>query len=153
MTHTTNPYIFLVCLWPLAFLAIWAIRNSFRDSRDEKLVEQSLAWPEAQGKVIQSKVAFAHVEVSYQYSVAGLDYTGIYKISLTPVAPDQYGRGATRMNSEAGQDVADYPAGANVIIRFNPQAPSQSVLYCSGEITRPSNSDSKSAAPKFVTLT
>jgi hypothetical protein len=79
-----------------------------RDSRNEKLVEHSLAWPEVHGKVVSSKVAWAHVEVNYEYSISSGLYTGKYKINLSVGAPDRYGQTATRMTEEAKQNIADF---------------------------------------------
>lgn len=149
----SNPdLVYLIPLWPLAFVGIWAIWNIVRDSRNEKLVEHSLAWPEAQGKVVSSKVAWAHVEVTYEYSISSGRYMGKYKMNLPVGAPDKYGRTATQMNEEAKQDIADFPAGADVIIRYNPQKPDQSVLYCRGEISRDGTGQSSGVPPKFFTL-
>lgn len=133
----TIPYIlYFLPLWPLIFMGIWAIWNMARDSRDEKLVGRSLAWPEAQGRVVISKVAWAHVEVTYEYSISSGRYTGKYEMNLPVGPPDRYGQTATRMNTEAKQDITDFPPGANVIVRYNPQQPNESVLYCKGEISR-----------------
>jgi hypothetical protein len=148
---TVNPYVFLICLWPVAFLVIWAVWNSFRDSRDEKLVLRSLEWPEVQGKVISARVAWAHVEVCYEYEVQGIRYTGKYDMSLTSVVPDKYARGATQLNNEASEDIAHFPPGQTAIIRYNPLGPEESVFYCSG-----GSSTAKAAeadiTPEFHTL-
>lgn len=141
----------LLPLWPILFVVIWAIWNAERDSRDEKLMERSLTWPEVQGIVVSSKVVWAHVEVKYEYSISDGRYTGKYKINLPPGPPDRYARTATRVNAEAGQDIAEFPRDAKVIIRYNPQRPNQSVLYCKGEIDR--NSTNRVVIPpKLFTL-
>jgi uncharacterized protein DUF3592 len=127
--------VYLVPLWTLLFVGIWAIWNMVRDSRDEKLLEHSLAWPETQGRVMSSRVVWAHVEVKYEYSISSGRYTGKYKMNLPPGPPDRRGRTGTRMMAEARQDIADFPPGANVVIRYNPQQPQKSVLYCKGEVS------------------
>ena len=103
--------VYWVPLWPIISTIIWAVWNSVRDSRDEKLVERSLAWPEVQGKVVSSKVVWAHVEVIYEYSISSGCYRGKYKMNLPPGPPDQWGRTAKRMNDESKQNIADFPTG------------------------------------------
>jgi hypothetical protein len=152
ISMASNPDLVYLTLWPLVLVGIWAIWNMVRDSRNEKLMERSLAWPEAQGRVVSSKVVWAHVEVTYEYSISGGHYIGKYKMNLPPGPPDNFGRTATRMMEEARQDIADFPAGAEVIIRYNPEQPEQSVLYCRGEICRNNTGQGSSVAPKFLTL-
>jgi hypothetical protein len=143
---STPNLVYLISLWPLAFVGVWAIWNMRRDSRNEELVEQSRTWPEVHGSVVSCKVAWAHVEVKYEYSISSGRYMGKYKINLPVGAPDRYGQTATRMSDEAKQYIADFPTGADVIIRYNPQQPDQSVLYCRGEINRDGSGQS-SAIP------
>jgi hypothetical protein len=151
MASTPN-LVYFIPLWPLAFVGVWAIWNMRRDSRNEKLVEHSLAWPEVHGKVVSSKVAWAHVEVNYEYSISSGRYTGKYKINLSVGAPDRYGQTAIRMTEEAKQNIADFPTGADVIIRYNPQQPDQSVLYCRGEINRDGTGQRSAIPPKLFPL-
>ena len=144
---TPNPYIFLVCLWPLGFVLIWAIWNALRDSRDEKLLLRSIDWPETKGRVLSSEVVWAHVNVVYDYFVDGKRHVGEYKISLSPVAPDRWGRGAASVSQEATKEVAAFPAGTGVTIRYNPARAEESVLYCSDEPI-----SSPAATPEFRLL-
>ena len=144
--------VYLIPLWPLLFVIVWAIWNMARDSRDEKLMERSIDWPEAQGTVVTSRVVWAHVEVMYEYSISSGRFTGKYKMNLPPGPPDRYGRTATRMNEEARGDIGEFPPGANVVIRYNPQEPNQSVLYCSGQISRDKTVQRSSAPPRFFTV-
>ena len=149
----SNPdFVYLLPLWTLLFVGIWAIWNVVRDSRDEKLVERSLAWPEAQGKVMSSRVVWAHVEVKYDYSIASGRYEGKYKMNLPPGPPDRFGRTGTRMKAEAQQDIGDFPPGTNVVIRYNPQQPQQSVFYRKGEISGDGTGRSPGIPPEFITL-
>jgi len=113
---TTNPYVFLICLWPLAFLAIWALWKSLRDSADEKQVLRSLEWREVKGTVLSSEVAWEHVAVNYEYFVDEKRYTGEYKIGLTPVLPDRHGMGAAALGREAKQGIDEFPTGRKLII-------------------------------------
>jgi hypothetical protein len=79
---TTSFDVFLICLWPLAFVAVWAIWKSCRDSADEKLMLRSLDWPEAKGTVLNSEVVWRHVSVTYEYFVGDERYQGEYKSGL-----------------------------------------------------------------------
>src|SRR5579864_464625 len=133
MSTPVNPYIFLVCLWPFGFYLLWAIWNSFRDSRDEKMVLQSLDWPEVDGRVTSSKTVWAHIEINYEYSVHGARYQGKYKMNLTPVMPDKTSRGATQLGNEARRDLSEFPSGQKLVIRYNPARPEESVFFCSGK--------------------
>jgi len=149
---TTNPYVFLICLWPLAFLAIWALWKSLRDSADEKQVLRSLEWREVKGTVLSSEVVWEHVAVNYEYFVDDKRYTGEYKIGLTPVLPDRHGMGAAALGREAKQGIDEFPTGRKLIIRYNPNRPEESVLYCSDEDS-PSGKDANSTTtPQFRTL-
>jgi hypothetical protein len=145
-----QPYYLLFILWPVGFIGIWALWNAVRDRRDEKLVKESLGWPEAQGVITASRVAWAHVKVDYDYAIGASVYKGNYEISLTPVFPDQGGHGARRMNSEAKADITGFPPGDKVVIRYNPQRPQQSVLFCSGEISK--QTGPTSVPPEFLTI-
>ncbi len=50
MNSGHHTYVFLICLWPLAFLLIWGIWNMVRDTESERLGLRSLDWPETKGK-------------------------------------------------------------------------------------------------------
>lgn len=151
MTTAVNPSIFLVCFWPFAFMVGWALWNSLRDSRDEKLVLRSLEWPEVNGSVTESRVAWAHVEVSYEYTVQGRHFTGQYNLSLTPVVPDRYGVGARQINSEAANDISQFPVGRKLIIRYNPLNLKESVFCCVGDTTGEKTPGS-TGGPQFSTI-
>src|SRR5260370_8465505 len=134
---TNDPAIFYVfaALWPVIFAGIWAIWNMVRDSRDERLVERSLACPESQVKDTTTKVVWSHVEVRYEYSISSGRYQGRFKINLPVGAPDRYGQTAARMNGEALQDMAVFPPGANAILRYDPHKPYQCPVYCPTRLT------------------
>jgi hypothetical protein len=149
---TQSNAVYLIALWPIAFMVIWAIWNMMRDSLDEKRVLRAKDWPETQGIVASSRVAWAHVEVSYEYWIASGSYKGRYKLSLQPVAPDHYGRGAARMNAEASEDLSEYPPGTKVIVRYNPQRPQESVLYCKGNIAAGAPDGTSGITPEFIVL-
>jgi len=59
----------LIPFWPILFVVVWAVWNMARDSRDAKLLKRSLSWPETQGCVIAARVAWAHVNVDYDYFI------------------------------------------------------------------------------------
>ena len=119
---------FLICLWPFVFMAIWAMWKSLRDSADEKPLLRSLNWPEAKGTVLNSQVVWGHVSVTYEYFVNNNRCTGEYDIGLTPVLPDRDAVGAAALNREANQELDEFPTGTSVIVRYNPQHPEESVL-------------------------
>ena len=145
-------FVDLIPFWTILFVVVWAIWNVRRDSRDEKLVDQSLSWTEAQGVVVSSKVAWAHVEVTYEYFVGTARYTGSYQLNLPPGPPDRFGRTAEAMMSEAQQDIAEFPVGLDVIVRFNPSKPDQSVFYCRGKVGSNEVEQKSARPPEFVTL-
>jgi hypothetical protein len=149
---TDSHAIYLIALWPIAFVVIWGIWNMVRDSLDGKRVLRAKDWPEAQGVVASSRVVWAHVEVIYEYWIASGSYKGRYKLSLQPVVPDHYARGAARTNAEAGEDLAEYPPGTKVIVRYNPQRPQESVLYCKGSLAAGPSDGASGIAPEFIVL-
>jgi hypothetical protein len=124
-----------------------------RDSLDARSVERGIDWPETRGIVTDARVVWAHTEVCYTYSLPSGDYTGKYKMNLPVSLPDKGGAGARRMRRQAQLDLADYPPGAKVVIRYNPQKPSQSLLYCLAEANEhPSQDKADEFAPKFLNL-
>ena len=145
-----SPAIYLFALWPLFFVVIWAIWNMMRDTRQEKVALRSTDWPEVQGKVQSSKIVWGHYEVTYEYAVNGKSYSGRYEINLSPAVPDRFARGATKMIAEAKQDLADFPVGSNVTIKFNPQDPQQSILLCRDETADTKPYEECSSGPKFL---
>jgi len=150
MMHSDSPVIYLIVLWPLLFAAIWAIWNMMRDSRKEKKALRSTDWPEVQGKVQSSKIVWGHYEVTYEYAVNTKSYSGSYEINLSPAVPDRFARGATKMLAEAKQDLADFPVGSSVIVKFNPMDPQQSVLLCRDRAADAKSHENSSSRPKFL---
>lgn len=121
-----------------------------RDSRQEKTALRSTDWPEVQGKVQSSKILWGHYEVTYEYVVNGKSHSGSYEINLSPAVPDRFARGARKMLEEAKQDLADFPVGSNVIIKFNPQDPQQSILLCRDTAADAKPHENSSSSPKFL---
>lgn len=131
LNHVDHPYVFLFALWPIAAYGVWQIINLVRQHRHECELLRSSIWPEISGKVVSAETICAHVEVTYEYYVEGRTYTGKHKLNLDPVMVDRTGRAAAYLNQEARQCINNFPPGASVIIRFNPQRPEQSVLIAS----------------------
>jgi len=145
-----SPFIYLVALWPLFFVGIWAVWNMLRDSRQERAALRAANWPEIQGKVTNSKAVWGHFEVTYQYNIGARFYCGTYIINLPPVVPDQFARGASKVAAEVKQDLRDFPPGLDVIIKYNPQKLAQSILLCRGQITGAGSQEKE--IPEFFSL-
>lgn len=94
--------------------------------------QMSASWPEAAGKVIESKVVEASrsrsgtsskrmykVWVTYDYEVDGRKYRG-----------DQVGFMDGSSSSESGmaEEVKNYPAGNPVTVYYNPAEPQEAIL-------------------------
>ena len=148
--NSNSPAIYLFALWPILFVVTWAIWNMMRDSRQEKTALRSTDWSEVQGKVQSSKIVWGHYEVTYEYVVNGKSHSGSYEINLSPAVPDRFARGARKMLEEAKQDVADFPVGSIVIIKFNPQDPQQSILLCRDKVADAKPHEDSSSSPKFL---
>ena len=148
-------WLYFVPLWPLGIFAIWALWNMLRDSRDEKSMKRSLQWPEAQGRIISSKMVWGHVEIAYEYWVFAERFQGLYKINLRPVIPGGTAmdslRAAKQLGVEGKENMAQYPAGTKVIVKYNREKKEESVLYCKGEVGPPDTEGPKVEA-HFVTL-
>jgi hypothetical protein len=139
---------FLTATWPLWFLGLWAFWNATRDSKDEKLVKRSVSWPEAQGKVTATSSILLHMEMKYEYVVAGNRYEGKYKINLNPTLA----RTHSGLNRETNQNLRNFYPGKSLVIRYNPQEPEESVFYRCGEMSLQSSDQPAIAAPDFVVL-
>jgi Protein of unknown function (DUF3592) len=149
-------YAIFFATWPLWLLIVWAVWNMRRDSKDQRLVQRSLAWPESQGKVVNSAVVWGHVEVSYEYHAGGSRYLGSYQINLSPIIPSSIGHGgaaAGQYNKESGEALREFYPGKSVVVRYNPEKPSQSVFYYAGEVGANTGAQANTAAPKFLVLT
>ena len=144
-----SPFLYLVPLWPIFLVGIWAVWNMIRDSRQEKTALRAANWPEIQGKVTSSKVAWGHYEVAYEFVFRDRSYRGTHLINLSPVVPGRASSGA-RFASEAKQDLSDFPPGSDVIIKYNPQEPSNSILLCRGQVGQ--TNAQVIEPPKFLTL-
>lgn len=92
---------------------------------------------ETQGKVTAKRWMGNYVEVFYEYSVAIGTLSGRYQENLLLTISDtphkSYSR-ASRTKDEADRILADYPIGQKLVIRYNPETPSESVMFCRGVV-------------------
>lgn len=74
---------------------------------------------------------WSHAEVEYEYSVSNGRYTGMYKIDL-------YKQSRFNSPAESAKEIAEclasFPPGSNILVRYNPKKPAQSILHCGSEI-------------------
>ncbi|MRR39066.1 DUF3592 domain-containing protein [bacterium] len=116
----------------ISLLGIFMIVSALRRRRQE---ESSAGWPGVQARVIESaleKASRTNVDgpdttefiphVRYAYTVLGREYTS-NRISFAPLTTNQ---------SPAEQILSRYPAGATVMVYYNPAQPDQAVLERSG---------------------
>ena len=142
----------LIPFWPIYSVLVWAVWNSLRETKDQKKLLTSLQWPETQGRVTGNEVVWAHVRVTYEYSVAGITYCGRYDISLAPVVPGRSVTAVKTLNAEAQDALTKFPIGTRVVVRYNPARPEESVLYCSAGPIPAQNNSGPMNAPTFVSL-
>lgn len=96
-----------------------------------KTVYQSQYWPETSGTVISSEICHQKslksesytAKIVYRYAVDGQDHEGRV---IT------YGFGGDGSKREATEKVAQYPAGAQVKVFYNPSSPVESCLETGG---------------------
>lgn len=138
-------------MWVYLFWALW-IRDT--ENQDGKRIERSVNWPEAQGRIVGSRVVWSHVEIKYEYWVFAERYEAVYNISLGPALISGVGltgaMEARRLNREAKRNMRDFPVGSKVIVRYNRSNPRESVLYCKGEVQPPA--EGPKIEPHFLTL-
>jgi hypothetical protein len=107
---------FGIFMVPICCALGWAISRMFRDSRDAKLLQRSIDWPQAQGRVITNIQVRSHVEIEYEYSVSNDHYFGRYVIPL-------YKQSRLNSPAESSNEVAQYlgsfPPGSNVLVRYS----------------------------------
>jgi Protein of unknown function (DUF3592) len=129
MSNTIGFTIFLV---PICCVVGWAIFRMLRDSRDAKLMQRSIDWPQTQGTVITNVQVRSHVEVEYEYSVSSRRYLGLYVIPL-------YKQSRFNSPAESSNEVAEclgtFPPDSNILVGYNPKKPGESVLYCRGGLS------------------
>jgi hypothetical protein len=120
-----------------ALFGVWYMTNHRREAADRREIERSLAWPETQGKVTATRWIGNYVEVFYEYSVAIGPLSGKYQenlpMTITDTPHTSYNR-ASFAKDEANRILADYPIGQKLVIRYNPETPSESVMFCRGVV-------------------
>src|SRR5690242_7807580 len=119
--------VFIPIILVVSWFGVWAIWNWVRTRQRTNLLERSLRWPEVQGAVNSCAVVWAHVEVNYEYDVPGGRYGGTYKVNL-PMVPFRGLQGASRLNQASRSIIAEFAPRQTVLVRYNPQYPSESVL-------------------------
>ena len=87
---------------------------------------RALAWPDAPGVVLASRVAIKNAgkgksrsaEISYEYTAAGARHSG-----------NTINHGEINFGShDAGNTVRDFPAGKQIRVYYNPRSPDESLL-------------------------
>jgi hypothetical protein len=129
-------WIIAIGLWPALVLGIWALRNSLRDSKNETIGIKSINWPETTGTILSSEALWGHLEVQFGYTVNGKEFNGKYTVGLDPIVPNRSVGGVRQLKAwqeETSELVNSYPVGSRVVVRYNPERPEESVLYCSAE--------------------
>jgi hypothetical protein len=120
-----------------ALFGVWYMTFHRREAADQKEIERSLAWPETEGKVTSTRWMGNYVEVFYEYSVAIGTLSGKYQenlpMTITDTPHKSFSR-ASRAKDEANRILADYPLGQKLVIRYNPDTPSESVMFCRGTV-------------------
>jgi hypothetical protein len=141
----------LIGMWPVWLIGPWALWLMRRESGEDLQVERSIKWPEAQGRVMDTRLVWAHVEVVYEFRVSGKIYEGLHKIHLGPVPMGgASARSARALDAAAKRNMKEFPVKSPVVVRYNPANPAESVLYCLGQI-QPSAAGPK-IEPHFMTF-
>jgi hypothetical protein len=116
---------------PFVLLGIWfgawGISKWIRQWRRSILLERSVRWNETEGCINDSRVVWAHVEISYEYESSSGRQAGTYKVSL-PMVPFRGLAGAKLLNEKSKLVMAEFPPKRKVLVRYNPQNPVESVL-------------------------
>jgi len=117
----------LIGLW----FGVWGTAILFRKSKRRDALRQSVTWVEVNGSVVSAQTVWAHVEITYEYEVAGTRFQGTYEVGL-PMVPFRGIAGAQRLNETAKSIISDYPAGQTVVVKYNPITPTDSVFIEKG---------------------
>jgi hypothetical protein len=122
----------------LTFSAVWFIRRILRNKREQDLVSRSLSWPEVSGVILESKALRGYAEIRYEYVVGSQRLTGVYETNLGAANPGSFsGESAPAVMDRNNKELARFGAGQPIVIRYNPQNPSESVFFClAGETIR-----------------
>jgi hypothetical protein len=122
---------FIIFLFPICCVLGWAILRFVRDSLDVKEQERSLDWTKIDAKVISNVQVWSHAEVEYEYSVSTRRYTGMYTI---PLYKQSRFNSPAESAKEFAECLASFPPGSNILVRYNPKKPAESILHCGGVV-------------------
>jgi hypothetical protein len=121
-----------------ALFGVWYMTRHRREAADQMEIERSLMWPETQGKVTATLWMGNYVEVLYEYSVGIGTLSGKYQenlpMTITATPHKSFSR-ASYTKDEADRILAEYPIGQKLVIRYNPETPSESVMFCRGAVS------------------
>ena len=135
------------------FLGVYALWSYSIEDRNARRMERSERWPQVQGVVKQARVGGMSVKVDYEYVAEGHLFSGQYVITFPEAM--MIGKGwnsvarARALGERVRKELAEFPARQPVILRYNPQDPSESVLLCRGEIQRQDSSERPVEPPHF----
>jgi hypothetical protein len=144
-------WIWLLPFWPLGFLVAWGLLKTAIETREEKRITRSVAWPEVQGKITRVDLVWAHIAIQYEYKALGKWLEGTYRVHLGPFVPSGWHvAAAAGINRGLAGYSKEYAVGSKIIVRYNPANPAESVLYCKGEPK--TATEGPKIEPHFLTL-
>lgn len=126
MADNIIPFVVVFCEIALWF-GTWGIWKLVRTRQKLSRLERSLRWDEIEGTVKSNAVVWAHVEIIYAYETPDGHFEGKEEISL-PMVPFRGLAAAQKLNEAAKSVMTDFPPGQTVVVRYNPQKSSESVL-------------------------
>ena len=122
-------FVYLMLLAPLGLILVAAIYKSLQ-------VRAAREWPSAAGKVVVSEAERRDVRVLddsrednrrlEQRNFANIVYE--YSVAGQKLRNNRVGIGEDRGDFEVAETIAKYPAGAVVLVYYNPRHPNQAVL-------------------------
>lgn len=138
------------------YFGLYALWSYSLEDRNARRMERSAGWPQVQGVVKQASAGGMSVKVDYEYVAEGHVFSGQYSITFPEAMV--IGRGwnnvarARALGDRVRKELADFPAGQTVILRYNPQDPSESVLLCRGELQREDSNEKTVEPPHFSVI-
>jgi len=131
------------------YFGIYALWCNEIESRNARKMERSAGWPQAQGVVKQTIVKAMSVRVTYEYVAQGHVYADTYKIAFPQAMVVRWSSQVKALGDKVKKEVADFPQGQHVIVRYNPQDPAESVFYCRGELPAGEATGKQAGPPHF----
>ena len=132
------------------YFGIYALWSNELEGQRLRKMERSANWPFVQGVVKETVVKGMSVRVIYEYLAQGHVYKDTDKITFPQAMVVRWQ--AQALGSKVKKEIADYPPGQHVVIRYNPQEPGESVLYYRGELHKGDSSGNTGAPPQFALL-